>query len=349
MHHFKQYTKRPFVLPHLKTHTLTKTAELCDQSQTRMLNSLWVRKGDRRILTKHRKGCHVVVGQHINVYVLDIFGTLIFALYGAYITLEKGLKLQSVALAASLTAVGGGTIRCAITHTLPFYLADWHYDLAIVFGFILAYPTRRYFKAHNLQLDILDAIGLTTFAYIGAYVATENHLGMVWVAVFAPLTAAGGGFIRDIFLVRKLPNVSYALPAVLFAGGYIIFFPSMNQSLPVYELLCFCFFVRVGTISIKISGAALYIPYSQSHSHNGSLNQLQAEAPPADKLQTCRDENTRVTAVTRSLSVSSTRVSLEQRRPGGLKKVILRPYEHNDVAQLASNAGVPKKCKRLSH
>ncbi len=88
----------------------------------------------------------------MNVYVLDIFGTLIFALYGAYIALEKGLKLQSVALAASFTAVGGGTIRCAITHTLPFYLTDWHYDLAIVVGFILAYLTRRYFKAHNFPI-----------------------------------------------------------------------------------------------------------------------------------------------------------------------------------------------------
>jgi uncharacterized membrane protein YeiH len=201
----------------------------------------------------------VVVGQHINVYVLDIFGTLIFALYGAYIALEKGLKLQYVALAALFTAVGGGTIRCAITHTLPFYLADWHYDLAIVLGFILAYPTRRYFKAHNLQLDILDAIGLTTFAYIGAYVATENHLGIVWVAVFAPLTAAGGGFIRDIFLVRKIPSVSYALPAVLFAGAYIIFFPYMNHRLPVCELLCFCFLVRVGTISIKKSSWLFFV------------------------------------------------------------------------------------------
>jgi uncharacterized membrane protein YeiH len=193
----------------------------------------------------------VVVGQHINVYVLDIFGTLIFALYGAYIALEKRLKLQSVALAASFTAVGGGTIRCAITHTLPCYLTDWHYDLAIVVGLLLAYPTRRYFKAHNLQLDILDAIGLATFAYIGAYVAIENHLGLMWVAVFAPLTAAGGGFIRDIVLVRKFPSVSYAIPAVVLAVAYIIFFPYMNQSLPVYELLCFCFLVRVGTISIK--------------------------------------------------------------------------------------------------
>jgi hypothetical protein len=94
-----------------------------------------------------------------------------------------------------------------------------------------------------------------------------------------------------------------------------------------------------------ILGAALYITYSHSHSNNGSMNQLQVEAPTADELQTYIDENARVMAATRSLSLHSSRVSLEKRRPGGLKKVILRPYEHNDVAQLASNAGVPKKCK----
>ena len=60
----------------------------------------------------------MAVGHHMNVYVLDVFGTLIFSLYGAYIALEKGLKLQMVVLAASCTAVGGGTLRCAITHTL---------------------------------------------------------------------------------------------------------------------------------------------------------------------------------------------------------------------------------------
>lgn len=208
----------------------------------------------------------MVVGQHINVYVLDLFGTLIFALYGAYIALEKGLKLPFVALAASFTAVGGGTIRCAITHTLPFYLADWHYDLVIVLGFILAYPTRRYFKAYNLQLDFLDAIGLTTFAYIGAYVATENHLGSVWVVVFAPLTAAGGGFIRDILLIRKFPSVTYALPAVLLAGAYLIFFPYMNHRLPVFELLCFCFLVRIGTLSIKQSPWLFFRPSNKTNS-----------------------------------------------------------------------------------
>src|SRR5438105_15017329 len=76
----------------------------------------------------------------------------------------------------------------------------------------------------------------------------------------------------------------------------------------------------------------LYITYSHRHAHTGSMNQLQVQAPPAEKLQTYIDETARVMTATGSLSLYSARVSLEQRRPGGLKKVILRPYEHNDVA-----------------
>ena len=178
------------------------------------------------------------------LYIGDLFGTFIFALYGAFLVLDKRMRPWSVFLAALLTAVGGGTIRSLITQTVPFYIADGRYLIVVVLGFLCAYSTRRYFQHYPLHLDILDAIGMGVFAFIGANIAEQQHMGFLGVLGFAPLTAAGGGFIRDIFLLRKFPNLPYALSALLFGGAYLLCLPYMDRTLPVYALLLVFFILR---------------------------------------------------------------------------------------------------------
>jgi uncharacterized membrane protein YeiH len=199
----------------------------------------------------------------INIYVLDLLGTFAFAVYGANIGLNRQLNALGISVSAFLTAVGRGTVRCLLTHTTPSYFLDNHYIIAIVSGIVFALVTYHFFKYIHFPMLLIDAVGLVTFAYIGAYKAESYHFGLFGVVFFAGLTAAGGGVLRDA-LVGKIPDVfldsSYATPAILLGTAYWLLLPYMAQTLSVYGLLLFFFLVR--TIAIKWN-ITLWLPFGK--------------------------------------------------------------------------------------
>jgi drug/metabolite transporter (DMT)-like permease len=152
---------------------------------------------------------------------------------------------------------------------------------------------------------------------------------------------------REMFLLLVLGIVFTALAHSLFIKG-MTHFRAHTASIigmlePVYGAVLAVFLLHE-IPSFKellgggiILGAAVYITYSHAHSNAGSMNQLQVEVPIAGELQVSRDENARVIATTQSLCLHSSLVSLEKGRASGLRKVILRPYEHKDGAQRTSN------------
>ena len=134
------------------------------------------------------------------IYVLDLIGTFAFAVYGSYFALKKDFDLFGIFLAAFLTAVGGGTIRELILGNIPFYFFDSNYIWVIAFGMLLTIGIFR--KFHRVQKFFLvaDAVGLATFAFIGASAAANANLGFFAVVFCATLTAVGGGVLRDLVL-----------------------------------------------------------------------------------------------------------------------------------------------------
>jgi uncharacterized membrane protein YeiH len=70
----------------------------------------------------------------------------------------------------------------------------------------------------------IDALGLATFAVVGAMRAMEVGLGAFGVVAIAVVTAVGGGIARDIF-TGDVPSIFYkdfyATPAVL-AGLLVV-------------------------------------------------------------------------------------------------------------------------------
>ncbi len=55
---------------------------------------------------------------------------------------------------------------------------------------------------------MVDAIGLSTFAFIGAEKADEAGLGVFAIIFLATLTAVGGGLLRDI-AIREVPQITF--------------------------------------------------------------------------------------------------------------------------------------------
>ena len=159
------------------------------------------------------------------LYILDLIGTATFAYYGAYVGLRRQFDIFGIFVVAFLTAVGGGTLREILLNNTPFYFFDTWYIVMIALGILVAYLTFQSSVRVHIWALLIDAVGLTTFAYIGAHAAHMAELGFVGIVFFAVISAIGGGVIRDA-LISEVPQVFfqdfYAFSAIF--PGCVYFF-----------------------------------------------------------------------------------------------------------------------------
>lgn len=169
------------------------------------------------------------------ITVMEIIGTVSFAISGSIIAARYGLDLFGVALIGCVTAVCGGIIRDVLLGQFPPAIFSNVLLLSIAAVTSLAVFIVSYFNAKKFDklkksienINILfDAIGLAAFSVIGIEVAFnsghgDNALLSVSVGV---ITGIGGGIVRDI-LVDKIPYVLkkhiYALASI---AGSVIYY-----------------------------------------------------------------------------------------------------------------------------
>lgn len=142
------------------------------------------------------------------IFVLDIVGTVSFAISGAMTGLKKNMDIFGVCMLGVTTAVGGGILRDLLLGlTPPSALTEpRNVFLAIAVSVILFLPVvRRMLLNHQNVYDKLllwaDSAGLGLFTVYGIRVAImagyeSNGFLLVFVGV---ITGVGGGVIRDLF------------------------------------------------------------------------------------------------------------------------------------------------------
>ena len=139
---------------------------------------------------------------------LDLFGTMAFAVTGAFKAIEHKADIVGIIILATITGVAGGTIRDVILgKELPNSLIDPSYVIITVVSAIVIFLLHSKMKKHwNIFLKF-DAIGLGVFTVIGATFA-YNMFGMNFLVIVLSgmLTAIGGGILRDVF-VSQTPIV----------------------------------------------------------------------------------------------------------------------------------------------
>ncbi|MDO8640130.1 MAG: trimeric intracellular cation channel family protein [Nitrosarchaeum sp.] len=141
------------------------------------------------------------------IYILDLFGTMAFAVTGAFKAIEHKTDVVGILLLATITGVAGGTIRDVVMGQFPNSLSDPTYMIITVLSGLSIFFLYSHLKKHwNLFLKF-DAIGLGVFTIIGATFA-YNLVGLNFLAIMLAgmLTAVGGGILRDVF-VTQVPIV----------------------------------------------------------------------------------------------------------------------------------------------
>ncbi len=164
------------------------------------------------------------------IQVLDLFGTMAFAVTGAFKAIEHKSDIVGIIILATITGVAGGVLRDIIFGRIPplAVLDPLYLIITVATGVVLFFLFRVLRKHWNLFLKF-DAIGLGVFTIIGATVA-YNILGLNFLAMaFAGLlTAIGGGILRDVF-VNEVPIVFVKeLYASASFVGVVIFFAMLS-------------------------------------------------------------------------------------------------------------------------
>jgi uncharacterized membrane protein YeiH len=166
------------------------------------------------------------ISSEVFIYVLDLFGTMAFAVTGAFKAIEHKSDFVGIILLATITGVAGGTIRDVVMGQFPNSISDPAYVIiTAASGVCIFFLFSRLKKHWNLFLKF-DAFGLGIFTIIGGTFA-YNLFGLNFLAiVFAGiLTAVGGGILRDVF-VNQVPIVfvKELYVTASFTGIFVFYF-----------------------------------------------------------------------------------------------------------------------------
>ena len=182
---------------------------------------------------------------------LDLIGTFAFGLNGA-LTAARAARLDVVGIVAlgMITALGGGVIRDVLIGAIPpATFRDWRYFALAAAGGLIAFALSRKLDRLEVAITVLDAVGLSTFAVIGASKALEYGLGIGPALLLGAVTGVGGGTIRDT-LIQRIPSVLrsdlYAIPALVGAAITVTTVQTGVYGLPAaLGAVAACFVIRI--------------------------------------------------------------------------------------------------------
>lgn len=159
------------------------------------------------------------------LHIIDILGTISFAVSGAFLAMEKKLDPFGVLVISFVTALGGGTLRDILIGNLPVSWLRNETAAAVVLSAAIATMIfGRYLKHFTTTLFLFDALGLGLFTIIGIELGVALQLSTGMCIGLGTITACFGGVLRDV-LLNNIPLLFrkeiYALACII--GGLLFF------------------------------------------------------------------------------------------------------------------------------
>lgn len=185
---------------------------------------------------------------------LDFAAVFVFALTGALAASRAQLDIVGFAFVASLTAVGGGTLRDVILDRNPvFWVAQPAFVGVAVMAAALVFLTAHLFESRLRVLTWLDALALAVAVPAGVGVALASGQHWAIVLIMGVATGCFGGLLRDV-VCNEVPLVLkqgelYVTAAVAGAGAALL----SLALLPLGPALLLCaaatFALRAGSLT----------------------------------------------------------------------------------------------------
>ncbi len=186
---------------------------------------------------------------------LDYASVFVFALTGALVASRAQLDIVGFVFVASLTAVGGGTLRDIILNRDVVFWVQNPWFIAVATGAaILVFFTAHLLESRYRSIVWCDALALAVAVPAGAGVALSMGMGWPIVLIMGITTGCFGGLLRDV-VCNEVPLVLkqgelYVTCAFVGAGAGLAVI-SAGQEVPLALLVCggVTFALRAGSIA----------------------------------------------------------------------------------------------------
>lgn len=155
----------------------------------------------------------------------DYLGVVVFAMTGCLVAARRRVDMIGFLWLATVTGIGGGTLRDMILDRPVFWLADPMY-LLLCFSTAVV----MFYSAHLIHRRIRwvlwgDGLGLAVFAVIGTEAALSSGTSAAIAITMGVITATFGGVMRDILAGEPtliLRREIYVTAALVSAGAYFL-------------------------------------------------------------------------------------------------------------------------------
>ncbi len=197
------------------------------------------------------------------LFIIDILGTIAFAVSGAFLAMQKKLDPFGVLVIAFVTAIGGGTLRDIMIGNLPVsWLTNETAFVVIGCSAIITMFFARNLKQLTTTLFLFDALGLGFFTIVGIQLGIQKQFSMAVCIFLGTITACFGGVVRDV-LLNSIPLLFrkeiYAIACIM--GGlfyFLLYRLHMNEDLLTIASIAVIFFIRVLAVRFSWSLPKFY-------------------------------------------------------------------------------------------
>jgi uncharacterized membrane protein YeiH len=194
---------------------------------------------------------------------IDILGTVTFAISGVFAAMQKRLDVFGIFIIAFITAVGGGTLRDVLIGDFPVsWMRSTTYSTIILVSAFVAILFSNTLKNFTRTLLVFDSLGLGFFTVLGIQKGIVFGLHPSICIALGTVTGCFGGVIRDIAL-NNIPLIFqkeiYATACIL--GGLLYFLLlSTHINKDWLDVICISaiFLVRIVAVRYRLTLPSLY-------------------------------------------------------------------------------------------
>jgi len=167
------------------------------------------------------------------IIVLDIIGTLAFAISGVLTAMNKRLDPFGILIIAFVAAVGGGTLRDILIGAPVAWMQNLTYVYVIFATTFFTVIFRKRINYIRRSLLLFDTIGIALYTIVGVQKGIEAGFPPIICIALGTMTACFGGVIRDI-LCNEIPIIFrkeiYATACII---GASVYFLLMETPMPI--------------------------------------------------------------------------------------------------------------------
>lgn len=167
------------------------------------------------------------------ILVIDILGTIAFAISGVLTAMNKRLDPFGILIIAFVAAVGGGTLRDILIGTDVMWMRDLTYVYVILGSTIFAVTFRKRIGYIRRSLFLFDTIGIALYTIVGVEKGIAAGFHPIICISLGTITACFGGVLRDI-LCNEIPIIfRKEIYATACIAGALVYFLLLKTILPL--------------------------------------------------------------------------------------------------------------------